>query len=271
MQQRLKLAERRSPTAMSTLLLRRAPRLTPLVARARGLAASRGVVLEVVEEDDYQKAIGGEGLTTVYWTAAWCGPCKMIAPIYSEVRRSRDPTNPPPTPKAIGYCCCRSSPRRTRTRLSSRLTWTRPPSSPRPPASQRCPPSTSTRCALHAGAAACYPNVHTRAASEPPERSRPTSPTGRPARRPDRWRRPAEAQRLCARAQRLTEDCVGCARRRPAGWHIWSVGRFRRSGVRGVAHTSHHVTHWSRARSDAARAVSGETRDLSTLERTGES
>ena len=83
-------------------MLRVAPRLAPRLApAARAAAASRlsapGLAqrslsstakreLEITDEQEYDDALASsKGLAVVYFTAAWCGPCQMIKPIYQQM------------------------------------------------------------------------------------------------------------------------------------------------------------------------------------------
>ena len=45
--------------------------------------ATRVTVL--TEEEHFEQQVNKEELSVVYFTAAWCGPCKMISPIFEEI------------------------------------------------------------------------------------------------------------------------------------------------------------------------------------------
>jgi thioredoxin 1 len=35
--------------------------------------------------ESFQDTVAGDGITLVDWWAEWCGPCKMFAPVFSQV------------------------------------------------------------------------------------------------------------------------------------------------------------------------------------------
>ncbi len=61
-----------------------------LVRRAAGgqkarlrLLSSRVSIL--TDESQFEATVKSESLSVVYFTASWCGPCKMISPIFEAV------------------------------------------------------------------------------------------------------------------------------------------------------------------------------------------
>ena len=56
-------------------------RVAPVV-RARGLATK---VLTCTDAADFEKAKSSDSGAVVYFTATWCGPCRMISPIFAEL------------------------------------------------------------------------------------------------------------------------------------------------------------------------------------------
>lgn len=40
--------------------------------------------------DTFEQAVTGNDIVLVDWWAAWCGPCKMFAPIYDKAAREHD-------------------------------------------------------------------------------------------------------------------------------------------------------------------------------------
>lgn len=50
-------------------------------------------VNEIKTIDDFKKAIAENKLTLVDFYADWCGPCKMIAPVISELAKDRGDVN----------------------------------------------------------------------------------------------------------------------------------------------------------------------------------
>jgi thioredoxin 1 len=35
-----------------------------------------------LNEDNFEQTVTGDGITLVDWWAAWCGPCRMFAPVF---------------------------------------------------------------------------------------------------------------------------------------------------------------------------------------------
>ncbi|WHQ37333.1 thioredoxin [Spiroplasma sp. SV19] len=50
-------------------------------------------VNEIKTVNDFEKAIADSKLTLVDFYADWCGPCKMIAPVISELAKDRGDVN----------------------------------------------------------------------------------------------------------------------------------------------------------------------------------
>ncbi|KAK9816685.1 hypothetical protein WJX72_003682 [[Myrmecia] bisecta] len=56
-------------------------------------AAGASKVVELANDEDFSKAVSATkdaGLAVVDFTAKWCGPCKMMAPIYDAMSRQYD-------------------------------------------------------------------------------------------------------------------------------------------------------------------------------------
>ena len=66
-----------------------------LVTRSSRLAAARpalsralskaSAVKVMTVEDEFETTIASDSLSVVYFTAAWCGPCRMISPVFEMI------------------------------------------------------------------------------------------------------------------------------------------------------------------------------------------
>ncbi len=68
-----------SRSSRTVVALRVAPAVQPY---RRGLA---GKVAICSDEADFDKAVKSEHGSVVYFTASWCGPCRMISPVFQEL------------------------------------------------------------------------------------------------------------------------------------------------------------------------------------------
>src|ERR1700759_2930472 len=41
-------------------------------------------------EDNFEQIVTGEGITLVDWWAAWCGPCRMFAPVFETASEQHE-------------------------------------------------------------------------------------------------------------------------------------------------------------------------------------
>ncbi len=49
-----------------------------------GQAGQNGKLIELTD-DTFEKTVSAEGVTVVDFWAAWCGPCRMVAPVIEEL------------------------------------------------------------------------------------------------------------------------------------------------------------------------------------------
>ncbi|KAI7844292.1 hypothetical protein COHA_002090 [Chlorella ohadii] len=75
--------------ACSRALVRQQRVAPALWQTARHYAAGGSKVVELQSDAEYQQALKdlttSKGAAVIDFTAKWCGPCKMIAPIYEEL------------------------------------------------------------------------------------------------------------------------------------------------------------------------------------------
>ena len=57
-------------------------------AMSSSCLSSRGDVVEVVTEDQFQEVLQSNQVVFVEYTASWCKPCKTIAPLFEELGES---------------------------------------------------------------------------------------------------------------------------------------------------------------------------------------
>ncbi|KAF0684744.1 Aste57867_23259 [Aphanomyces stellatus] len=64
----------------------------PVARFSTRAAASR--VKELTSHEEYEKLIANpDAKSVVYFTAQWCGPCKMISPIYAQLSNAHKDVN----------------------------------------------------------------------------------------------------------------------------------------------------------------------------------
>ena len=42
-----------------------------------------------ITAEDFESTVLAEGITLVDWWAAWCGPCRMFAPVFEQASEQR--------------------------------------------------------------------------------------------------------------------------------------------------------------------------------------
>jgi thioredoxin 1 len=43
-----------------------------------------------LNEDNFEQTVTGDGITLVDWWAAWCGPCRMFAPVFDAASEQHE-------------------------------------------------------------------------------------------------------------------------------------------------------------------------------------
>ena len=66
-------------------LARSAGRVSARLSSRPQVAARHLAVKVLTDDSEFGTVTSSESLSVVYFTAAWCGPCKMISPIYDAV------------------------------------------------------------------------------------------------------------------------------------------------------------------------------------------
>jgi thioredoxin 1 len=48
------------------------------------------VATTTLTKENFQQTVTGDGITLVDWWAAWCGPCRMFAPVFEKASEKHE-------------------------------------------------------------------------------------------------------------------------------------------------------------------------------------
>lgn len=53
----------------------------------RAFSEGESRVVQLTTDEEFRTAVEGQGAAVINFTAKWCGPCKMISPIYDSLSK----------------------------------------------------------------------------------------------------------------------------------------------------------------------------------------